>query len=73
VKYFVKAEIICRDRFECPMIDGVLPQLQLDLLLYVCLLCVSLPAGTHWAAYFYRRVAERKENLLFALSSIFSR
>jgi len=34
---------------------------------------VYVPFGTHWAAYFYRRVAERKENLLFALSSLLSR
>ncbi len=33
---------------------------------------IYVPFGTHWAGYFYRRVLERRENALFALSSIFS-
>jgi proline dehydrogenase len=73
VKEFVAAEGIARDRFEFQMIYGVRPQLQRDLVREGYRLRVYVPFGTHWAAYFYRRVAERKENLLFALSSIFSR
>ncbi|MBV9232477.1 MAG: proline dehydrogenase, partial [Candidatus Eremiobacteraeota bacterium] len=34
---------------------------------------IYVPFGTHWAGYFYRRVIERRENALFALSSIFGR
>ena len=55
------------------MIYGVRPQIQRELVREGYRLRVYVPFGTHWAAYFYRRVAERKENLLFALSSIFSR
>jgi proline dehydrogenase len=73
VKDFVKTKSISRDRFEFQMIYGVRPQLQRDLVREGYRLRVYVPFGTHWAAYFYRRVAERKENLVFALSSIFSR
>ncbi len=73
VKEFVLANGIARDRFEFQMIYGVRPQLQRDLVREGYRLRVYVPFGTHWAAYFYRRVAERKENLLFAVSSIFSR
>lgn len=73
VKEFVAAEGIARDRFEFQMIYGVRPNLQRQLIQDGYRLRVYVPFGTHWAAYFYRRVAERKENLLFALSSIFSR
>ncbi len=73
VKEFVKVNDIARDRFEFQMIFGVRPQLQRELVREGYRLRVYVPFGTHWAAYFYRRVAERKENLLFALSSIFSR
>jgi proline dehydrogenase len=73
VKEFVMAKNISRDRFEFQMIYGVRPQLQRDLVREGYRLRVYVPFGTHWAAYFYRRVAERKENLVFALSSIFSR
>jgi proline dehydrogenase len=30
-----------------------------------------VPYGGKWASYFYRRVAERKENALFALRAVF--
>jgi proline dehydrogenase len=73
VKEFVKAKNISRERFEFQMIYGVRPQIQRELVREGYRLRVYVPFGTHWAAYFYRRVAERKENLLFALSSIFSR
>jgi proline dehydrogenase len=73
VKELVKARNIPRGRFEFQMIYGVRPQLQRELVREGYRLRVYVPFGTHWAAYFYRRVAERKENLLFALSSIFAR
>ena len=73
VKEFVRANGIANDRFEFQMIFGVRPQLQRELVREGYRLRVYVPFGTHWAAYFYRRVAERRENLLFALSSIFTR
>lgn len=73
VKEFVRSNNISRDRFEFQMIYGVRPALQRELVAEGYRLRVYVPFGTHWAKYFYRRVAERKENLLFALSSMFSR
>jgi proline dehydrogenase len=73
VKEYVQVNNISRDDFEFQMIYGVRPQLQRQLVREGYRLRVYVPFGTHWAAYFYRRVAERKENLLFAISSIFSR
>jgi len=29
-----------------------------------------VPYGDKWLSYFYRRIAERKENLLFALRAV---
>jgi proline dehydrogenase len=34
---------------------------------------IYVPFGTHWAGYFYRRLAERRENVFFVVRSIFSR
>ena len=34
---------------------------------------VYVPFGTHWAGYFYRRLAERKENVFFVVRSLFSK
>lgn len=71
VKEFVTAEGIGRDRFEFQMLYGVRPQVQRDIAREGYRLRIYVPFGTHWAAYFYRRVVERRENALFALSSIF--
>lgn len=73
VKSFSSAQGIARDRFEFQMLYGVRPEVQRGLVRDGYRLRIYVPFGTHWAGYFYRRVAERKENVLFALSSIFSR
>jgi proline dehydrogenase len=61
------------DRFEFQMLYGCRPQLQHELVAQGYRMRVYVPFGTHWAGYFYRRVMERRENALFALSSMFSR
>lgn len=71
-------EIVARDRiqneaFEFQMLYGCRPELQRRLVAEGYRLRVYVPFGTHWAGYFYRRVAERRENAFFALSSIFGR
>lgn len=73
VKEIVARDAIARDRFEFQMLFGCRPQLQRSLAAEGYRLRVYVPFGTHWASYFYRRVAERRENALFAVSSIFSR
>lgn len=73
VKELTRVNGIAPDRFEFQMLYGVRPELQRELVHEGYRLRVYIPFGTHWAGYFYRRIAERKENALFALSSIFSR
>ena len=73
VKQFAASRNAGRDRFEFQMLYGVRPHLQGRIVADGYRLRVYVPFGTHWAGYFYRRVAERKENLWFALRSMFSR
>jgi proline dehydrogenase len=72
VKSYARENAIAADRFEFQMLYGCRPQVQRDLVSQGWRVRVYVPFGTHWAGYFYRRVVERRENLLFALSSIFS-
>jgi proline dehydrogenase len=73
VKEFVSNRKIANDRFEFQMLYGCRPRVQRELVAQGYRLRIYVPFGTHWAGYFYRRVLERRENLFFALSSIFSR
>jgi proline dehydrogenase len=73
VKTFATGAGISRDRFEFQMLYGCRPGVQRDIVAERWRLRIYVPFGTHWAGYFYRRVLERRENALFALSSIFSR
>ncbi len=69
----VKSERLPSDRFEFQMLYGCRPRAQHALIDQGYRLRVYVPFGTHWAGYFYRRILERRENALFALSSLFSR
>ncbi len=73
VKRFVAERGIANDRFEFQMLYGCRPRVQREIVEQGYRLRIYVPFGTHWAGYFYRRVLERRENALFALSSIFSR
>lgn len=73
VKAFTHNNEIAKDKFEFQMLYGIRPSIQRQLVSEGYRLRIYVPFGTHWAGYFYRRVAERKENALFALSGIFSR
>ncbi len=53
------------------MLYGCRPRVQRNIVAEGYRLRVYVPFGTHWAGYFYRRVLERRENLLFAISSAF--
>ncbi|MGR4066150.1 MAG: proline dehydrogenase family protein [Vulcanimicrobiaceae bacterium] len=64
---------IARDKFEFQMLYGCRPELQRDLVGRGYRVRVYVPYGTHWAGYFYRRVLERRENAIFAFSSMFWR
>ncbi len=73
VKEFVARQGISNNQFEFQMLYGSRPQIQRQLVAEGYRLRIYVPFGTHWGGYFYRRVLERRENALFALSSIFSR
>jgi proline dehydrogenase len=73
VKAFIGEREIPSDRFEFQMLYGCRPKVQRRIVAEGYRLRIYVPFGTHWAGYFYRRVLERRENALFALSSIFSR
>ncbi|HTU71150.1 MAG TPA: proline dehydrogenase family protein [Candidatus Baltobacteraceae bacterium] len=73
VRAFTRERAIASDRFEFQMLYGCRPQLQRELVAQGYRVRVYVPFGTHWAGYFYRRVMERRENALFALSSMFAK
>jgi proline dehydrogenase len=73
IREMVQRRHVSSDRYEFQMLYGCRPHLQRRLVAQGYRLRIYVPFGTHWAGYFYRRVLERRENALFALSSIFSR
>jgi proline dehydrogenase len=73
VKAYTAQHGIGRERFEFQMLYGVRQDLQRELVRDGYNLRIYVPFGTHWAGYFYRRVAERRENALFALRSLIAR
>jgi proline dehydrogenase len=73
VREITKDERVPSGRYEFQMLYGCRPHLQRALVAEGYRVRIYVPFGTHWAGYFYRRVLERRENALFALSSIFSR
>jgi proline dehydrogenase len=73
VKEFARNENISSERFEFQLLYGCRPRVQQALVAEQYRVRIYVPFGTHWAGYFYRRVVERPQNALFALSSIFSR
>ena len=62
---------VARDRFEFQMLYGVRSRRQRALRAEGYRVRVYVPFGTHWAGYFYRRLMERRENVLLALRGIF--
>lgn len=61
------------DRFEFQMLYGIRPEKQRAIVRSGHRMRVYVPFGTHWAGYFARRLAERKENVFFVVRSLFSR
>lgn len=60
-------------RFEFQMLYGIRPEKQRAIVAGGHRLRVYIPFGTHWAGYFARRLAERKENVFFVVRSLFSK
>ncbi len=60
-----------KDRYEIQMLYGLRAKRWEDLRSKGHSVRVYIPYGTHWFPYFYRRLRERKENLLFVLKNFF--
>lgn len=68
---FVEADHIPRSRFEFQMLYGIRRKRAESLAAAGYTMRAYVPYGTHWFPYFYRRLRERKENVLFILSNLF--
>jgi proline dehydrogenase len=73
VKGYATAHGLGKERFEFQLLYGVRPDLQRRLAHEGYRVRIYVPFGTHWAGYFYRRITERKENVVFALRSMFAK
>lgn len=68
---FARERGIPPDRFELQMLYGLRPGRWNALVAEGYRVRVYVPYGTHWLPYFYRRLRERKENVLFVLRTLF--
>src|SRR5579872_703875 len=73
VRALVEREKIASDRFEFQMLYGLRTEAQVAMVREGYRMRVYVPFGTHWAGYFYRRLTERRENVLFVLRNLFKR
>ncbi|WP_338471961.1 proline dehydrogenase family protein [Niallia sp. XMNu-256] len=70
---FVNEQSIPKDRFEFQMLYGFRKELQHELIKAGYSMRVYVPYGKDWFAYYMRRLAERPQNISFALRGFFSR
>jgi proline dehydrogenase len=68
---FTRAQAIPPARFEFQMLYGLRPRRWEELVAAGFNMRVYVPFGTHWIPYFYRRLRERRENVLFVLKGLF--
>lgn len=68
---YSEAKAIGKDSFEFQMLYGINRSGQLRLVKEGYGMLVYVPFGTHWFPYYYRRLRERKENVLFILQHLF--
>lgn len=68
---FSRQQGIAPGRFEFQMLYGLRPRRWGELVAAGFGMRVYVPFGTHWIPYFYRRLRERRENVLFVLRNLF--
>ena len=68
---YAKAQGIAPSRFEFQMLYGLRKGRWGELVRDGYNLRIYVPFGTHWIPYFYRRLRERRENVLFVLRNLF--
>jgi proline dehydrogenase len=73
VKQFVYENNISRDQFEFQMLYGFRKEMQQRLVNEGYKMRVYVPYGNDWFAYYMRRLAERPQNVSFALRGLFSK
>lgn len=69
---FIETMGISKDEFEFQMLYGFRKDYQQDLVARGYNMCVYVPYGTDWYAYFMRRLAERPQNLNLVVKSFTS-
>jgi proline dehydrogenase len=67
---YVNEHKIPKNQFEFQMLYGLRRKKALQLVKQGFRVRSYVPYGTHWFPYFYRRLRERKENVLFVLKSL---
>jgi len=72
VKQFVREHQIPRNQFEFQMLYGFRVDMQQSLVNEGYKMRVYVPYGSDWFAYYMRRLAERPQNISFALKGLFS-
>jgi proline dehydrogenase len=68
---YAKAQGIAASRFEFQMLYGLRKRRWESLVREGYNVRIYVPFGTRWIPYFYRRLRERKENVLFVLRNLF--
>jgi proline dehydrogenase len=68
---FAKEQGIAKDRYEFQMLYGLRSSRWDELVRGGHNVRIYVPYGTHWLPYFYRRLREKKENVLFVLRNLF--
>ena len=66
---YARAQGIAASRFEFQMLYGLRKGRWEELVRDGYNVRIYVPFGTHWIPYFYRRLRERKENVLFVLGT----
>jgi len=68
---YAREQGIGPERYEFQMLYGLRPGRWDELVAAGHRVRIYVPYGTHWFPYFYRRLRERKENIIFVLKGIF--
>jgi proline dehydrogenase len=73
IKAYTTENEISKDRFEFQMLYGLREETMVQLTEEGYKTRIYVPFGTDWLPYFTRRLAERKENIWFVLSTMFKK
>ena len=68
---WTKEQKVATSRYEFQMLYGLRPSRSEELVSGGHNVRIYVPYGTHWLPYFYRRLRERRENVLFVLRNLF--